>query len=574
MTSRRVAFSALLFVGVLLLFLVLRIMLWRPRPVEGAALEDGFTRVSGVVHVHTTLSDGGGTPEQVAAAAKRAGLRFVIITDHNNLDAKPFEGEHDGVLVLVGTEISTTAGHVVGLGIPDPVFRFSGDALDALDDVRSLGGVAFAAHPLSPRPDFRWTGWELPGPWGIELVNGDSQWRSAGWPRLLRTAALYRLNARYALLGSVTPPEETLARWDTLLARREVPGIAGTDAHARLVVRKERAVGFPSYESLFALVQDHVVLDRPLSGQPGPDGEAIIAALAKGRCYVGLDALAPADDFSFTAGLGGRRFTMGDTVAPAAGLTLQARGRMPSGSRISIRRDGAVVAEAERQVELAVPGPGVYRAEVHVPGWAAPWIVSNPIYVFGAAAAAERAQRAAWAPAPPAPPAAEIIDGFEGSTPFQPGADDRSRVDLPIVDPAAGGDGRGAARLRFHLGVPAPDHPNPYCALVDWTHRDLTGHGGLVFSIKADGVYRVWLQVRDANPASTDEGTEWWFASIRTSSQWQRMAVPFDRLRSINPHTDGRLDLDKVRAIVFVIDRGADKPGTSGTIWIDELGLY
>ena len=150
---------------------------------EGAAPEDGFTRVSGVVHVHTTLSDGGGTPEEVAQAAKRAGLRFVFITDHNNLDAKSFEGEHDGVLVLVGTEISTTAGHLVGLGMPDPVFRFSGDALDALDDVRRLGGVAFAAHPLSPRADFRWTGWDLPGPWGMELVNGDSQWRSAGWPR-------------------------------------------------------------------------------------------------------------------------------------------------------------------------------------------------------------------------------------------------------------------------------------------------------------------------------------------------------------------------------------------------------
>ena len=573
--SRRRALAALLLAAAVALgLLALRIARWRPLPVEGAAPEDGFTRVSGVVHVHTTLSDGGGTPEEVAQAAKRAGLRFVFITDHNNLDAKSFEGEHDGVLVLVGTEISTTAGHLVGLGMPDPVFRFSGDALDALDDVRRLCGVAFAAHPLSPRADFRWTGWDLPGPWGMELVNGDSQWRSAGWPRLLRTAALYGLNARYALLGSVTPPDETLARWDALLARRDVAGIAGADAHSRLLVRKDRAVRFPSYESLFALAQDHVILDRPLTGQAGTDGQAIVAALARGRCYVGLDALAPAGDFSFTADVGGRRFTMGDTVPPEAGLKLRARGRMPSGGRVSVRRDGAVVVEAEREVELAVPGPGVYRAEVRVPGWGTPWIVSNPIYVFGPEAAAERDRQAAWAEAPAPPPATALIDRFEGSTPFQPGADDRSRVELPLLDPRAGADGRGAVRLRFHLGVPTPDHPHTYCALVDWTRRDLTGHRGLVLSIKGDGVYRVWLQVRDANPASADEGTEWWFASIRTSSQWRRLAVPFDRLRSINPHTDGRLDLDQVRAIVFVIDRGADKPGTEGTVWIDELGLY
>jgi hypothetical protein len=29
-----------------------------------------------------------------------------------------------------------------------------------------------------------------------------------------------------------------------------------------------------------------------------------------------------------------------------------------------------------------------------------------------------------------------------------------------------------------------------------------------------------------------------------------------------------------VRGIVFVMDRGAEKPGTSGTIWIDDVGVY
>jgi hypothetical protein len=52
------------------------------------------------------------------------------------------------------------------------------------------------------------------------------------------------------------------------------------------------------------------------------------------------------------------------------------------------------------------------------------------------------------------------------------------------------------------------------------------------------------------------------------------VAVPFARLRSLNPKTDGKLDLDKVRQLVFVIDAGAEKPGTQGTILVDELGLY
>ena len=87
-------------------------------------------------------------------------------------------------------------------------------------------------------------------------------------------------------------------------------------------------------------------------------------------------------------------------------------------------------------------------------------------------------------------------------------------------------------------------------------------------------MYRLWFQVRDANPASADASEEWWFASVKTSTEWRRVAVPFARLRSINPKSDGRLDLDEVRALVFVLDQGALKPGTTGMVWLDDLGVF
>lgn len=546
-----------------------RTALWRPYAVTGDVPPG--SRAVGVVHVHTTLSDGGGTPEEVVRAARAAGLQFVVLTDHNNLDAKPLEGYHDGVLVIVGTEISTTAGHVVALGIPDPVYRFSGDAGDALDDVRSLGGAAFAAHPLSPREDFRWTGWDLPGPWGIELVNGDSQWRAAGWGRLLRTAALYPLNARYALLGSVTPPRETLARWDALLARRHATGIAGADAHNRVALSKRFAPRFPSYESVFALARNHVLLEAPLTGDATADTRAIVDALSRGRSYVGLDALADASGFTFESSA---RTTMGQTIPPSPSLTVRAGGRVPSGTRVVILRDGTSIAEGVGSIDIGAAAPGVYRAEAYVPGWDVPWVLTNPIEVFDAPAASERDQRAAWPPAPPVPAAFETLDAFEGSTAFAPGFDTASAQNADVIDPRGGADGKGAARIAFRLGVPTDGHPDVFNALVDGSARDLTGRNGLVLSVRADGVYRVWLQVRDQNPASKDEQTEWWFASLRTSTEWQRVAVPFARLRSINPNTDGQLDLDRVKALVLVLDKGSVKPGTKGTIWVDDLGTF
>jgi hypothetical protein len=568
---RRIVLAAALAVVALY---ALRVVLWRPLPVGGPRPDDGYTRVRGVVHVHTTLSDGGGTPEEVIAAAKAAGLSFVVLTDHNNLDAKPQEGYHDGLLVLVGTEVSTTAGHLLGLGIADPAFRFPVDPLDALDDVRHLGGVVFAAHPTSPVPTFRWTGWELPGPWGVELLNGDSQWREAGVPRLLRTLALYGLNHRYALLTSLTPPGSTLARWDRLLRERDTSGIAGADAHSRIPLGKEGGVRFPSYESLFGLVRNHVLLAAPLTGDASADGQAILTALARGRSYVGLDALAPADGFLFVAERDGERWTMGDTAPPASGLRLRAGGALPAGARLRLLRDGQPVLESEKTLTLDGPPPGVYRAEVVVPGWSVPWVLSNPIYVFGAETAAARRERAAWPAEAAPPPAVQTLDAFDGTTVFQPGADPTSRIDGNILDRRGGIAGSGAARLGFRLAAPGPGRPHTFCALVDWTHRDLSGRQGLVFSIRGDGVYRVRVEVRDENPASADEGTEWWSASVRTSPEWRRIALPFARLRSINPRTDGRLDLGEVRAIVFVLDRGTVKVGTEGTIWIDDLGVY
>ena len=548
--------------------------MWAPLALSGTAPADGFTRLAGVVHVHTTLSDGGGDPQEIIAAARRAGLGFVVITDHGNLDAKPVEGYHEGVLVLVGTEVSTDKGHLLGLGIPDSLFRFSGDAGDALDDVRELGGFSIAAHPLNPRADFRWTGWSLPGPWGLEILNGDSLWREAGWGRLARTAVLYKLQPSYALLGSLTPPGAALARWDELLAARDVTGLAGADAHSRVALLKGRAIRFPSYESLFRLVQDHVVLPRPLSGEPGSDGRAVLEAIEHGRAYVGLDALAPAGEFSFTAEADGRVWTMGETAPAEPAPRLRAGGRLPAGARVVLLRDGRVFQEAPDRIDTPAAGPGVYRVEVRVPGWDVPWIITNPIYVFGAAQAEERARRAAWPPEAAAPTGRLTLDSFEGATIFGPEFDPSSWMNPQVLVAAAGPDGRGAGRLEFRLGAPAPDRPYTWCALVDRQARDLSGFEGLVFGIKADGVYRLWVQLRDENPASPDEGTEWWFRSVRTAPEWRRVAVPFAAFRSINKHSDGRLDLDKIRQIVFVLDAGAVKPGTHGTIWLAEVAAY
>lgn len=579
MPVKRGRLGGLLLLAVLVAFgaFALRFALWEPLALEGDPPDDGYTRLRGVVHVHTTLSDGGGTPEEVIQAARDVGLDFLGITDHNVVDAISYDGVHDGTLVIVGAEISTARGHLLGLGLDeDPVFRFPRGGRGDLEDVRDLGGISFAAHPWSSREDLRWTGWDLPGPWGLELINGDSEFRRAG-PRLLLPLLLYRLNPRYALLRGLSSPDEALARWDEMLAQRDVVGLYGADAHSRLPVTRSWALRFPSYQDLFSLMQNHVLLDGPLQGDAEADRRAVLDAVRRGRFYIGLDGLAPADGFSFVVEGGvGERWTMGERVSYRDGLVVRAGGRLPTGASVRLVRDGTTLLEKDGPLDEPLAGPGVYRVEVRVPNWPVPWVLTNPIVVLDADAFAARDQAAAW-PLPPPPPAeTRLLTDLPGSPAFNPEFDPSSsvRMDPEPADPTGGPEDQPALRLGFRLGEPTEQQAFTWCALVNRQPRDLGEWKGLRFRIRADGVYRVWVQVRDENLASSDDGEEWWLTSVRTSEEWREVLLPFEDLRTINEKTDGRPDPDKTRALVFVLDPAAVKPGTEGTLWIADLGVY
>lgn len=553
--------TGLLLVVCLIVVFNVRAVLWRPYPVEGQLPPDGLTRVPGVVHVHTTLSDGRATPAEVIEAAEAAGLSFIVITDHDTLDAKSVAGYHGELLVLVGAETSTDDGHLLGLGIRDPVFRFSGDARDTLEDISSLGGTAVVAHPMSPREDLRWSGWQLPGSWGVELLNLDSLRLTAGWGRLLRTLALNGLNPRYAALRVMTSPDPALARWDAQLGERDVAGIVGTDAHLW-------------YETLFGLAKTFVLLDAPLSDDPTRDRAAILRALAGGHSYIGVDGLAPAGEFFAFVERGGQRWHLGDTVPPARDLTLRAGGRLPRAALLRVLKDGVLVAEAERSVQFTSLTQGVYRVEVRLPGWNVPWILSNPIYVFEPAEAETRARQARWPEEPPPPAPAEVLETFDRSSTFLPEHDASSSLTFELVAPDGPEQGQGVGRMEFRLGSADAEIANAVCALLSRTSRDLSERNGLTFSVKADGIYRLWVHVRDENPASPSEGAERWFDSFRTTTEWRRVTVPFSDMQSRDPNSDGQLDLDQIRVLGFTLTSATVKSGTAGTIWLDDLGVY
>jgi hypothetical protein len=112
----------------------------------------------GNVHTHTTISDGGSSPEQTITWYRTHGYQFLALTDHNSFSrpARYASLQEPGFVLLPGEEITMTGKgrqvHVNALctksRIPGGNFGSAAAALsNAISQVRAQGGVAIVNHP-------------------------------------------------------------------------------------------------------------------------------------------------------------------------------------------------------------------------------------------------------------------------------------------------------------------------------------------------------------------------------------------------------------------------------------------
>ncbi len=106
------------------------------------------------IHIHTTHSDGMATVEQVFDFVEHeTDLDLIAITDHDMFDgadeARNLAARRNyRFQVLTGMEVTTVEGHLLVLGIDQPVPSLQG--LDkTIAQVHEQGGVVIAPHPMS-----------------------------------------------------------------------------------------------------------------------------------------------------------------------------------------------------------------------------------------------------------------------------------------------------------------------------------------------------------------------------------------------------------------------------------------
>ena len=173
-------------------------------PHLAAPVAGGWVRVD--CHLHTMWSgDSTTTPDELAEAVAATGLDVVCITDHNEIRGAEALADRLGCRVVVGEEVKTHAGELIGLFLTERV-PAGLPAAEAARRIRDQGGVVYVPHPFDPMR------------------------RNLAEPVLEELAVVGLLDAVEVINAKTSLPSLN-ARAAAFARHHGLPGGAGSDAH-------------------------------------------------------------------------------------------------------------------------------------------------------------------------------------------------------------------------------------------------------------------------------------------------------------------------------------------------------
>ena len=358
---------------------------------------------AGVLNVHSNRSNGSATIAEIHQAASNAKLDYIILTDTNDFEP-PVNNEAylDDTLLLIGGEYSyidsrlinlnfTDTEHLQGPGRSQVIFA---DLLDKTKEDRpDETGFLLLAHPNKP-------GYEMEAPLplgmdGVEIYNQKSIWQLAWLNKrssFLWALFLYPINMEWSftrLFASYTNPE--LALWEKENLKRPLVGFAGADADSNTRL-PWGSWQFPSYETYFSILRNHVLIESELTGDTESDSKKILGALEKGQFYISLDLIGNAEGFeAYVLAKDTTLYPIGSRVdLNKADKLIVDLGTKPEVEfRVIIFKNGErILSSNSLKTEMIIHSEGIYRAIVQVKlefpfegeRWVN-WVVTNHFYL-------------------------------------------------------------------------------------------------------------------------------------------------------------------------------------------------
>lgn len=363
--------------------------------------------IQGIIHVHSNYStDGGGSVEEIAEAAKAADLDFVVITDHNTIDGRRDgkEGTYDGVDTFIEMESSVPPGHLLTFYALTPAAALPNNDLVDLSWKHYMGwekpenGFMIVAHPSNRKNP--WSRLDR-YPRGTEVMNFDSVWQRSLFDSpvgFALTAMLIPFNPFLSTLRFFEYYPKDISAWDTKLSVAPPHvGILGTDAHQRLILKKDLYLPWPDYRSTFKIASNLAFVPKPLPKSFEARRRVLYDAIKSGSIAIALNALYPPEgsDWTYTCSNSKQEFRVGSQpkLGNQCRFNIQLPDNFPYKSLAKLYKNGTLETEVELNgnfVSIPVNEAGTYRLEV----WAhahsvfrillshdVPYLMYNPIFV-------------------------------------------------------------------------------------------------------------------------------------------------------------------------------------------------
>jgi len=334
----------------------------------------------GAIHIHSNFSDGTKSIPEIAEIAGRAGLDFIMVSDHMTLEPlkQGLEGFYDKTAVLIGYEINDPddKNHYLAYGL-DEIIEPGRRAVDYVPLVRQKGGLGIIAHPdevrnrLAKYPSYPWTAWDAAGFDGIEIWNHMSQWMESlsRW-NMLKQAVTPRRSLK-------SPTREILKRWDDLNSQRRVLGVGSIDVHAYPYrLGPLRKTIFP-YKVQFRAIRTHILIPEDTARDFDSMKKAIYESLRECRVFISNYRWGDASGFeSYVENEHGQAFC-GEELIWDTDTAMNIA--LPHAAFVRLMHDGEEsFCGIGRNFKIKL-SPGLYRVEAYVLDKG--WVFSNHIRI-------------------------------------------------------------------------------------------------------------------------------------------------------------------------------------------------
>lgn len=359
---------------------------------------------SGVIHLHSTYSDGAWSVERIITCGLELGLDFIILTDHDTLQPRrdgwdgwyvagddgprrvERPGDRQSLLLCVGDEITPDQNHYLALGYDGPEDLSHLPPADYIREVNKRGGVGVIAHP-DHRGNTRfgigcyaWRDWSVTGYDLVDIWDLMTDWQDhlRGLPSALQAV----LFPAWVLKG---PKRMTLLRWDEQLRGGPAPVVGCNDNHGRPYNVFGFKVPLLPYPLALATMHTHAFCE-PLGELEAAAAERrLLDCLVAGRSFIAQDYWWDSRGARVWAeNPRGDRLELGATADTGDGpWTVFVE--LPAAARLTLVGDGRIVKRRKaRRLYYTVRQPGAYRLEVHRRrlGALKPWVFTNALRFF------------------------------------------------------------------------------------------------------------------------------------------------------------------------------------------------